>query len=316
MSDDSVGNTSQNSALVTHVSSSEGTSDDMGAARIPTVTNRTAAQHEVDAKMLPSLDCLGTFDGRGPAYRWLQRIKWEFRRAGVNEGNPEHVAEIIKAINMQCEGRAALFLDSNPTLLEIVTRANDLKTRPGDLLSLEQAIEKQFPPRVAREVTIRSVADELKTLTQTPQESLRDYRNRAQTLLGKLGAREPPLLPAETPIVRMAIDSFVNGLLDAELKSKAIGKNAKGEATIWACYMIVRSCQEILEEKRRIQMKEKLVVDYTGLAVEQALAESYPYLKHKCSSKFASSPSCSTMPASVVEASPNTSSHYASIYKS
>ncbi|TGJ79930.1 hypothetical protein E0Z10_g8845 [Xylaria hypoxylon] len=256
---------------------------------------QTNQPHGNQNQDLPNLADCGHFDGETAAARWLQRVKWEFRRVGVTAGS-DRCPEIIEAVNMLCEGKAAVFLDSSAILQAIIGRAERNKSNPDDLTILETSLREKFPTRLVDELAVLP-AEDLQSLSQESTESLVSYYARTQALLTRMGGRDRPrgrqdgtgdtsLSALESFTLGSVVRSFVDGLHDDELKAESIDKSAAGKDSLWGCFDAIRDSQKILDnkitarEKRakelRVKMMENVIWASTGLPVEQALAKSYP----------------------------------------
>lgn len=245
---------------------------------------------------VPDLSGCGRFKGGESAARWLNRLKWQFRRAGYDI---PPISGILQAIDMQCEGEAATFLDSSPALREALDRAENGTAVLKDLTDVEQALKDRFPATLVDKLNDRPVSD-LNELAQGKDETLAAYYSRVQNLLRRMGARDRPreqtpqtnvLSPALTALeinmLETIIGRFVDGLRNQVLRAECIDKNARNCKSLWLAYDVVRNCQSIIEEKDNIaksyrsktrqEMLEKMVADRTGVSVDQALAAQYPW---------------------------------------
>ncbi|KAI1825659.1 hypothetical protein F4861DRAFT_187779 [Xylaria intraflava] len=201
------------------------------------------------ARNLPGPSSCGEFDGDMSADRWLQRVKWEFRRAGIAEDSPR-VYEIINFINMQCKGLAATFVDSSTIIQNIFARAQSRASRPTDLSNLESMLRRQFPARGA-DGEVLYPADEVRRLAQEPDESISSYYMRTLGVMRRMGARDSPRTPSEPPLtssevfmLNTVVIYFVSGLRNARLRAVAVNESARTELSLFNCFRAVISAQE------------------------------------------------------------------------
>lgn len=80
---------------------------------------------------MPNLIC-GTYSGAVSAARWITRLHWEFEKVGY-KADDLPASQVLQTLNMQCEGDAAIYLDSVPHLSEAIDRANDGQATHADL---------------------------------------------------------------------------------------------------------------------------------------------------------------------------------------
>lgn len=59
---------------------------------------------------MPDFRICGRFDGKTSAARWLSRLHWEFQHVGHGDAGTLPHNEVLQAVDMLCEGDAAVFL--------------------------------------------------------------------------------------------------------------------------------------------------------------------------------------------------------------
>lgn len=233
---------------------------------------------------LPTLDC-GIFDGTTAVARWLARLKWDFEKIGHDSTNLPY-SQVIRTINMQCEGEAAAYLDSIPRLISIVERAEEGMATQENLNDLEAALRERFPARIMDYQTSTSDIDDI---TQNDGEALLAYYNRILSILHRVGCRDAVpgviLTLPEQAVLQGLIRQFVRGLNDNKLRQQAIMMSAMTATGLRQVYTIVQNARQILreqeiEEKRladetRSNLLLKLVEQHPGQDVEQVLVQQF-----------------------------------------
>ncbi|CCF41691.1 hypothetical protein CH063_11897, partial [Colletotrichum higginsianum] len=134
---------------------------------------------------LPTLNC-GTFDGSVAASRWLTRLKWDFEKAGHNPQNLP-ASQVLKTLNMQCEGDAATYLDSVPHLTTIMDKAMDGIATLADLAIVEASLKERFPSKI---IDQDAAGGDINSLSQEKDEALLAYYNRALSTLHRVGCKD------------------------------------------------------------------------------------------------------------------------------
>lgn len=254
------------------------------------------AERNVPQGVIPDLKTCGKFGGDESAARWIARLKWEFKRAGYPDGQLP-ASSVLQAVDMQCVGEAATFLDSSSIVRVALDRAQQNVATSADLQTVETALKDQFPAKLIDNLNDRPVAD-MNDLSQQEDEPLAAYYTRAVTLLRRMGARDlprdpaanliSPMTPLEMNMLQTLIAKFVDGLRDLVLRREVIDKNGRNSPALWAAHEVIQNCQHIIDEKAAIEksnaeamrhkMMEKYITDQTGLPLDQALLNHYPPL--------------------------------------
>ncbi|OBR02927.1 hypothetical protein CH63R_09248 [Colletotrichum higginsianum IMI 349063] len=234
---------------------------------------------------LPTLNC-GTFDGSVAASRWLTRLKWDFEKAGHNPQNLP-ASQVLKTLNMQCEGDAATYLDSVPHLTTIMDKAMDGIATLADLAIVEASLKERFPSKI---IDQDAAGGDINSLSQEKDEALLAYYNRALSTLHRVGCKDAGVgitlsMPEKTVLTGL-VRQFVRGLADSNLRRQALSMSAMTASSLKSAFTIIRDARQIIDEREaedrreadltRARLLEEMVVRQNpGQAVEQLLARQF-----------------------------------------
>lgn len=217
----------------------------------------------------PSFEHSGSYNGvELSAQRWITRLEYDFKRAGVLKPTPK---ALIHAINMLAEGEVATFIDSR-------YRAICEKQHPSeaDRLTLYTALKREYPPRLI-DIKEETIHDQIRDLMQDKDEGIQAYAQRTAQFLYKCGGKDrslswPDLAPIESFVLTQIIEAFVIGLFDDELRCDVIKRF--GDCTsLWKTKEVII---EIKKSRDAVSRIEKLL---SSMQTPSALKPEYYFYK-------------------------------------
>ncbi|RKF62841.1 hypothetical protein OnM2_030045 [Erysiphe neolycopersici] len=188
--------------------------------------------------------------------------------------------EFLEAVEILLDGDAAMWLDPSKKFRDIIE--NRQQATENDVEALKEALKAEFPSRVV-ERTEGNVQQEIRSFKQLPEEPLLTYYGRAKHLLRRAyGRDEPvqvntgmlvnPLPPLEKMMLSGIVSAFVEGLVDAELRSLAIRRSVMGCGSLLGAYKIVQDTKLGMETEREVEArlaKEREYLDLKALVLRE-----------------------------------------------
>lgn len=153
----------------------------------------------------------GKYDGSEPAGRWLRKLTYDLKEAGVEE-TPE---VFFESIDLNLSGEAVDWVDSTPQF-QIFTEQIEVPTKE-DVKRFKVAFLARFPAKFSFDESEDTIQEDTNNLIQGRNETLSEYYGRAQHLLRRSHTRDKPsgdadsLSPAERILLGGVIKAFLRG---------------------------------------------------------------------------------------------------------
>lgn len=213
---------------------------------------------EIPTQELPKFPPEYRYDGNAAASRWLDSIYLEFESAGYEAPPPAH---LLRIINILCIGKAANWVDSTPSIREIIT--NRLTATVDNVAYVRRAFEEKFPGTISDQSEL-PVQLELESLRQAPDEPSAAYYARAIRLLAKTYGRDRPrdtskgqtLSGPEEFTLATIITAYVCGLKNDTIRKKVVEKGGACSRALWNCQKVVLETQQIMALVKQYEEQE------------------------------------------------------------
>jgi hypothetical protein len=219
---------------------------------------------------LPDFKNSGYYKGDIPAFRWLTRLVYDFRKASQNIPRPEL---FLEAIEMLLEGEPARRLDSILRIRKIVNKRSE--ATQVDMNTIKEWLTEEFPISV-QDITEADIQTEIENLSQGANKALAIYYQYMVSLLYRTHGRNKPredsitaLSGLETTILNCIINAFVKGIYNNELRYLALYKDTATCGSLWKSYKMIQASQysisleyqveEALASKYRLTELEKII---------------------------------------------------------
>jgi hypothetical protein len=234
---------------------------------------------------MPDYSLCGRYDGTVPASRWLARLAFDMKRAGIPAAKPD---DFFEAVEILFDGDAATWLDSSPRYRRMVDNRESAKQE--DIDEFKQALVAEFPAKIIQQ-TEGNVRMDIKPFAQQSGEPLQAYYQRALHLLRRAHGRDDPrdkpgskpLEPIERVVLSDIVSAFIEGIDDSVLRSAALARGVNSCGSLSRALEIVQETQDNiasikeieqrLAEKREYEQMKEYCTQQWGRPASAVLAE-------------------------------------------
>ena len=212
----------------------------------------------------PTFEFCRTYDGSEPAARWLKRLEFDLRGLDRDDISPE---QYLSSVDLLLMGEAADWAESSPEISTILTGSHTKES----LQRFLTLFKERFPSK-AVEVVV-SFPEALETLRQNADESLSSYYQRTVQITSRYGIRDRlpgslPLSTLESSALDIIYGAFLKGLVDRELRYKAIRGCAEGRS-LYSAFMAIEEASKARVFIKKMEYEEsqtREIVFYKDIA--------------------------------------------------
>ncbi|PHH70409.1 hypothetical protein CDD82_7153 [Ophiocordyceps australis] len=233
----------------------------------------------------PSVAEIGTFDGKYPATRFWNKLRWSFKH--TDPSYEDHPSEFLQAVDLALVGDAASFVDANPKLSKIIQLAVAETATRADLESFRVIFTEQFSAQT-REHHKPQALDQIPS--QSGEETLDQYGKRIRFAFLAAGGRDRPRSDSDialTPVEEFLLTNFIRrlimGLKNPDLRRSAIEHNALSCNSMADAWTKITNVSQALADREvdlqaasdraRMAALEEYVQKVSGKSADAALAE-------------------------------------------
>ncbi|KAG6106177.1 hypothetical protein E4U13_007547 [Claviceps humidiphila] len=150
---------------------------------------------------------IDSFYGSGDVRSWLKKLPLSCRR--VNGNQVVSLSDLIQVMDRALTGDAAMFVEKNALLGQIVDQADDLTATVENLVLFESTLQDHFDIKAVVEVARLAHDGLFRNVVQGDGESLDAYHGRFLSIyLGRGGSDKPVTLGSTWPTSAYTIGSL------------------------------------------------------------------------------------------------------------